>query len=239
MATLLEMCTNVAQRIPLKAPTSIIGSTHPDAMLLLQLANEEGYESAQRYTWNVLKGFHTFTTVATAAQGTASIPSDFDRFVAETFFNRTSKRPVAGPIDDTEWAEINASLLTPTDPSFIRVGTQLYVSPTPTAGDTMAYTYIKKNWICANSGTCYDSFQSDDDEPLLNSDVFQMGILWRWKQHKGLPYEADQFTYEKWMMNRMLNDGGKRRLQLADVSPAPATRRGRAGMNDYNTIPTS
>jgi hypothetical protein len=39
----------------------------------------------------------TFVTTATTIQANA-IPADFDRFIPNSFFNRTTRRPIIGPV---------------------------------------------------------------------------------------------------------------------------------------------
>jgi hypothetical protein len=69
---------------------------------LLGLAQQEGKELARRHTWQRSSRKQTFTATATETQSTA-IPSDFDRFIDETMFNRTRKRHVYGPLNPQEW----------------------------------------------------------------------------------------------------------------------------------------
>jgi hypothetical protein len=86
--SLLTLCQGAARQLNVAVPTSIVGNTgNETAMLLLRLASEEGFSLMRRYPWQVLTSEQTFTTVAADAQ-TNAIPTDYDRMIPETMFNR-------------------------------------------------------------------------------------------------------------------------------------------------------
>ena len=68
--SLLSICQAVASRIPVAAPTSIVGNTDETAMLLLSLANEAGESLARKPDggWVDMIREYDFTTAAVAQQ---------------------------------------------------------------------------------------------------------------------------------------------------------------------------
>src|ERR1051326_6742553 len=117
--SLITIIQDACADLSLPQPTSVVGNSTGHAPLLLRLAKEELNSLATRYEWQALRAENTFSATATAVQVTASaIPVDFDRMVNESFFNRTSKRRVYGPLAAEDWQNIQAHTIVLVDPSY-------------------------------------------------------------------------------------------------------------------------
>lgn len=233
--SLLTICQGAARKLSLVVPSTIVSATtNKDAMLLLELAQEEGFELSRRANWSALRTEYTFTSVAADSQ-TSSIPSDFSFMVIETFYDRTSRREVFGPITPQEWQVYKSNLIVPSDPHWIQRGSTLLMSPLQSAGHTMAYEYISTNWARSAGGAAQSTWLADSDTHIWSSDEFlKRGIIWRWKKHKGLAFEEERESYERMIADEIMRDGGARRIYTnARIGSVP---RGKAGMQDYNTI---
>lgn len=236
MATLLEMCQDIADDLSIDRPVSVVANTDdPDAMLLLTIARMEGRSLSWRAHWDVLIREQTFTTTAAAVQANA-IPSDFSRIIPETVFNRTQRRELYGPVGAQEWQQIQAGLIIAIDPCYRRRAGDLLISPTPAAGETIAFEYITTHWCEDATGTGQTTFAADSDVPRLDSEIFKAGMIWRWRKRKGLPFEDERLDYERMVVEAILNDGGKPRLNTGHIGGQIVKARGRAQMNDFNTI---
>lgn len=234
--SLLSICQDAARELPIAVPSTVASATDDnDAQLLMRLARKEGYELSRRANWTALRKEHSFTTVAQESQ-TGSIPSDLSHFVEETMFNRSLRRPVLGPITPQEWQEHKSSLSVAVDPHFIVRGSTMLFTPVPGAGESIYYEYISNRWAISGDGTPKATFTDDNDTHIWKSDeILVLGVIWRWRKHKGLPFQEDLFEYERIVADEIMRDGGKRRIQLNDR--IGIVRRGRAQMTDYNTIP--
>lgn len=221
--SLLTIVQNAAARVGVPQPSAVIGQT--DAVMFLAVAQQEGIDLARRHNWSALTTEKTFTSVATAAQ-TSAIPTDFDRIVNGTFFNRTKTREVSGPLTSQEWQEIQGRLSTLVYEAYRIRGTSLLITPTPTAGWTMAYEYISKNW-CTNAAgsTGRTAWAADDDVGVLDEELMTLGVTWRWLRAKGLDYGEAFAAYEVAVKSLMGRDGGSRILSL---NPSPDRRVPRA-----------
>ena len=104
---MLTIICDVAGRLSLPQPTAVVKSTDKQVVQLLALANEEGRSLAGRHPWQALVEEQTFTTTASPAQG-AALPADLDRFIPNSFFNRSTRRPMTGPITPRQWQWIQA-----------------------------------------------------------------------------------------------------------------------------------
>jgi hypothetical protein len=55
--------------------------------------------------------------------------------------------------------------------------------------------YITKNIAKDSSGTPIPRFTQDSDEPLVEEDIIELGLTWRWRQKKGLDYTAEMAEF--------------------------------------------
>ncbi len=212
--SLLSIIQNVADRVGVVRPTSVINSSDQQVLTLLGLAQEEGKDLAKRHTWQALQAEHTFST----ADGTASyaLPSGFDALIKDTVFNRTRRRRMQGDLTPGQWQETQASLVTMVNPAFRIRGSLFYISPTPSAVETVAYEYVSLNWCQSNTSTGQSAWAADTDTGILNEELMTLGIKWRWKSAKGLDYAEDFTTYEARVNKAILDDGARVRIDTSN-----------------------
>jgi hypothetical protein len=217
--TLLALCQEVSGRLGLETLSSVASSTNQTARRLFRLSNASGRALARRADWQVMRKEHTFLTVAQYEQTNGDLPDDFDRYVQETGFNRTSTRPLAGPLTPQEWQQTQSltANIAPTDSIYIR-GNVIYITPAPAAGETVAFEYMSKYWVetaASTTGADATSFANDTDETVLDEEMITLDILWRYTQSRGLPYAEDFRSAELMIADRISRDGiGKRRMQM-------------------------
>ncbi len=208
MADLLSIVQRACRLLSIPVPTEVVGSTDTQVQQLYALANEEGDELAGAYDWQIMRRQHLFDTVASAVQSSA-IPSDLDHFIANSFFNRTTMRYMYGPITPQEWQAIQAQpQLNRVFLAFVERDGQFLVTPTPGAGQTIAYEYITTHWAKSALGVPQREFLADTDETYLDDKLFPLGLRWRFLKSKGLDYAEDFRTYQSEKTQRMARDGG-------------------------------
>ena len=201
MANLLNITNAIADEIGFQRPVTIISNNDDDARQLLQLSNREGRNLVKAADWTILQRVHTFST----ASGTDEydLPDDYSRLLRETEWNRSTARPMRGPVNPQEWQTIKSGLLgggVVNDRFRIFRGTttttrKIYIDPTPTSTETIAFEYISSGWLSnAAQDTTYTSWQVDTDILILDEDLLVLGSIVRWKRSKGLDFtsEADE-----------------------------------------------
>lgn len=216
--SLLTIVQGACARLPITTiPTVVTTSTDNTVLGLYYLAQQEGKELARRCAWKALTAEKTFTTVATAAQ-TSALASDYDWIIPDTMFNRTTNRRVTGPASPEQWQLTQASLVTHVYPMFRIRGTSLLITPTPTAGDTVAYEYVTKNWCQSSGSTAQSAWAADTDTALLDEELMTLGLVWRWKRSKGLDAVAEFDTYQSEVLKAVMREGVRPRISTdADV----------------------
>lgn len=210
--SILTIVQNAAVKIGVAQPSSVIGNVDKEVIELLAFAQEEAKELSRRHNWQLLRKEKTELTIAAEEQ--TALPSDFDRFVNETFWNRSRKHPLYGPLDAQEWQYCKNWVSSPVTDSFTVRGGKILINPVPAAGETIAYEYITKNVCVDTSGDQKPSFTLDSDTALLDERLIELGVIARFKLAKGLDAMSDVAKYDTQVMLAIGVESPKRRLNL-------------------------
>jgi hypothetical protein len=107
-------------------------------------------------------------------------------------------------------------------------GNDILITPTPAAGETIAYEYISKRWVDTSGIDGVGDkgqFTLDADDPVIDEEVVTLGIVWRFLQRRGLDYSEAMLDYEREFNQAAMRDGGKPRLNMdrgwSDRIPQP------------------
>lgn len=217
MDTLLEIVQEFCRRTGVRVPASIAGSQDTGVLQLMALANEVCELLTDETLWNELKREATFTTVAGEDQGSLDTlaPFGFLGIVAGTIYDRTQKVPLYGPLSPHAWQQQKAFV--PTGPLYryrIR-GNKLLFSPVAVAGHQCAFEYYSNNCIYNPIDDAYKAnFTKDSDTFLLDYKLLLLGLRWKWKEAKGLPYAESYDHFVRAVHNAGGRDGSKPVLNL-------------------------
>jgi hypothetical protein len=226
--SLLTTIQYVCGRTNVPVPATVTGSTDNQVVQMMRLLEEEGNDLARRHPWQAITFEATHTTIAAEDQGAMSTiaSNGFRDIKPDTFWDRSSKLPILGPLSDNQWAAYKGLATTGARYHFRIRGGKILVNPVPPASLSWAFEYTSKNWILGIDGTTYKQyFTLDTDTILLPEDLVLMGLRWRWKKEKGFDYAEDFETYEKQVKDAMGHDGGKAVLCMDGES-----RRARPGI---------
>ena len=216
--SLLTLIQDATDLLALKRPTTVITTSDDQTRQLHAIARQECME-LNRMNWKAMMREHTFVTTATAAQASAR-PSDLDRWVSNSFFNRSTRRPIVGPVTPQTWQALQAS---PQSGRIVlgyreRDGSFL-ITPTPPAGETIAGEYISTKWARnAALDTAYVRWQADSDTSYFDEYLITLGAVWRWRKSKGLPYLEDYTTYTDYKSTKLASDGGSSAIDIVRAS---------------------
>jgi len=151
------------------------------------------------------------------AKDTYDLPSDFDRYIGQTWWDRTNHWRLMGP-DSPQMDQYIRSGIFATGPRrrWRQVGKKpnaWRIWPPPFAGGAPApgalvWEYISKNWVLKVDGTTTDRMTTDTDTPLLDDQLVIMGVKWRMWQIKGFEYAAMQQEYIDAVNAKFASDGG-------------------------------
>ncbi len=160
------------------------------------------------------------TTSSTASMtfGTQdyALPSDFEYFLTQTFWDKTYRWQLLGPLEAQEKNVIKYGI-SPVGPRrrfWIR-NNRMYLNPIPTnITDQIAYDYLSNAWCASSGGTAQTKWTADTDTYSLDEDCFILGLKYRFLRAKGLDYSEEFETYTKAANRVMARDGAGRDLPL-------------------------
>lgn len=182
----IEIAKAVAPSIAIEAPATVVSSSDPNAVKLLQMMNEAGREIAMRADWGALEKVETLSGTGTASA--YPLPADFARLsIGNAVIGAGG--PVRGGLSRDEWLS-----LTPTEgaPRYFRLtGGQISFYPYPALSDPVQVAYQSKHW-CAGG----EAFTADDQEPLVPHELVCRGTIWRWKRSEGQDFSDFLAEYE-------------------------------------------
>lgn len=203
--SLLTLIQNASTRIGQPSPSVVVSATDPTTMQLLALANEEGTELMKWGDWRALRKEKTFTSLAQETQ-TAMVPTDLGAWIDETFWNRSAHRPIYGPISSQQWQAWKAFDAFPVMDVFYFRGANILMQPVPPAGETFAFEYTSNLWCQSSGGTGQSAWAADSDTGVLSERLMTLGIIWRYKQARGLNYDKDEETYRLQVSQELAQD---------------------------------
>jgi hypothetical protein len=210
--TLLTIVQDACDELGINQPSTVIGNADAQVKQLLALSNRGGKVTANRPAsgWQALVQEATFTTVATASQGSVeTIAPNYKYIINQTIWNRDERRPVFGPLTPQDWQLLQASPVTgPWDQFRIRGGNILF-DPVPKAGQTCAFEYVTKQWCESSGGTGQVKWAADDDVARLDEDLLTLDLIWRWRAAKKLDYSEEFAEFERYYADIVARDGTK------------------------------
>lgn len=214
--TLLSIVRSACDLVGMPRPNGVISGSDQTTRTVLALAQREGRALARRWTWSKLRKEHTWVSVAQRVQ-TGSVPADFDRMLNGTLWNRDEQEEVTGPLTAEEWQAQLALVTAPVDACYVFRNGFIELYPSPSAGETFAYEYVSGNWCKSSIGTGQAAWTADDDLPVLDEELHILGIVWRFKQGRGLDYAEDYRLYEDEVRQAIQRDGSRRTIRLAST----------------------
>lgn len=148
--SLLSMLQDAAREIPITVPSVIVSANEQDTQRLLAFAHREGKELRSTYNWPQLQKEGTITTVS--GQASYALPGDFERFIFNTEWDRTSHLEILGPQSPQAWQFRKSGMVSSSPRYRFRVkgvaDKRVFIDPTPSSsGSTLVFEYISTNWI--------------------------------------------------------------------------------------------
>lgn len=208
--TFLAMIQGVCRRVGHPPPTVAFAATDTTTQRLVALADDEGRDLLRYGDWRVLRKTHTFTTTATESQTGTPIPTDLGGFIDGTIWNRTTKQTIQ-QLDAEQWHYYKARTSFPFEHAFYLEGATWLQQPVPPAGQTQAYGYRSTYFCQSSGGTKQAAWAADTDTGVLSEHLMVLGITWRFKQSRGLDWQADYDQY-KWRVDDELAKDQPRRI---------------------------
>lgn len=201
MPTVAEVMDKVARECRASVPTDWVAATLPTYMELKDLLSETADDLLERVDWP--DPISKDTTITGDGSETYSLPSDFKRLtrddlaVYETTTTRRAGIPVATRGAWTHLEEMGSAGAS----RFYRLsgdeenGHEISFFQDLATGDEVIVSYVSRNWLTI-AGTGGYAWTDTSAILLFPRRLIEMGVSWRFRQRKGLPYIAKMNEYE-------------------------------------------
>lgn len=165
-------------------PGDIFGVVDANTVLLRTLLTRAGQKLVSDYNWQFLEREHVVTT--TVGETHYPLPADFDRFVQDADWNRTTRLPVVGSLTEPEWQMLKARQLQGTTFTMLfRIrDDHIEFYNTPSTVQTIVFPYVSRGWVRRGDDTLADNVQYDDDVCLFDTQLLQAALRLEWDTEK-------------------------------------------------------
>jgi hypothetical protein len=159
----------------------------------------------------------------TFTKDTFDIPTDFDRYIDQTQWDRRFQWELIGP-QSPQADQQQRSGIVAFGPrrKYRQVGRRpsaFRIWPPPSASGeypgTLVWEYISNQWVNKSDSTFASTLTANDDETVFPDGLLVLGIKWRFWQAKGFAYADRQAEYIDWLNRESARDGGQRPIGLS------------------------
>jgi len=210
--SILDVAKYVAPRIGLDVPTQFMASTDREMVELQELARDTATMIAQGTQWQKLSGLATITGDGVTEDW--DLPEDFDWMPdGNQIWSTRIQTPLTKVMTQDEWLEklirLNSSVLN----EWIIYGGQLHIRLALASAEIAKYFYQSNNYVLSGS-TPQANFTADTETFRLDERLLKLGMIWRWKADKGVPYGEHLEDYETLKAQLIARDRGGTMLRV-------------------------
>jgi hypothetical protein len=166
----------------------------------------------------------TLTQAATASgtgvtlnfgQTIYSLPSDFDRQIDRTHYDKSKRWEMLGPETPQQWEFLKSSYIS-TGPRmrYRFIGDKFQIWPSISTNEYIGYEYVSNGWV-NQSTTPISSFAADTDTCIFPDRLMVTGLKLRFFEVKGFDTVAFYRDFMNQLQIAKSNDGGAQTLSLA------------------------
>lgn len=160
-------------------------------------------------------------TQFTFGQANYPLPSDYDRTVNKTMYNKTNRWSVIGPKSAQEWQWIKASYITTGPRMRYRImGNEFVVWPAAYGANVvLGFEYQSNSWVVSSSGTPQTKALNDTDTFLFPDRLLVLGTKMKYFEIKGFDTTTLYADYMRELSKFKAQDAGADTLSMAPRYP--------------------
>jgi len=180
---------------------------------------------------NTVTGAHSLTLSQAAttsgvytlyfSQAKYPLPSDWDRQVDRTHYDKSKRWEMLGPTDAQQWQFLKSSYISTGPRIRYRIlGGYFQVWPAMNTDEYLGFEYMSNQWATSSAGVTQSSFLADSDTCIFPDRLMVTALKKKYFEIKG--FDATAFTrdYLQQLSFAKANDSGSATLSLA---PVPST----------------
>ena len=165
-------------------------------------------------------GVGTFTF----GQSDYPLPTDYQRPIDNTMWDRSRFWSMRGPQSPQQWQLYKSSVIGRASIQrrfrFREIGgaPHFSVDPVPTDnGSNLVFEYVSNAWCKSSGGTPQTMWEADTDVGILDEYLLTLGVRWRMLRRLGFSYQEELDEYERQVSKAMAKDGGQ---AILDMTPS-------------------
>lgn len=211
--TLFAICQDILKETKSSfTPNAIITNGDDVSQQILQAVKISIVELSRNYQWQELQKEYNFSSVE--LQENYNLPSDFDRMINDTFWNKTQCLNLIGPATPEKWRMLKNTIVAgATIQNYFRIrNNQILIHSVPTTIENYVFEYISKNIVKSAANVEQATFLADTDSPIIDEYIVRLDAGWRWLKMNGRPYAEDQNLANKAVIERIKINGSRARI---------------------------
>lgn len=188
MATsILTLVQDFTEKMGLPTPTALVGSNEKSVKQYRSIVRDT-INDLLEYSWQEQTLRATFTSLAAQNQGalTTIFGAGYFSLVPDSLWNATRRMRIFGPVSEQVWQALQALPAAGPEWQCWVSNTNLYITPTMVAGDTLSGIYRTKYGVTDSTGvTAKERVTVDSDLLLFPDNVFNKMFEAKWQKQKG------------------------------------------------------
>lgn len=205
--TILAIIQRAAPKIGLTTPAAIFSATDATAVELAAIANEVMERIVRAHDWSRLKLEHQM--IGDGASVGYSLPADYLRMPKDgRVWSMVDRAPLTAVQNGDDWLRLSVEDAGRIRPAWIILNGQMQFAPAPVDGDVLRFLYVSRFAVTDEAGGLKTAFTADTDAFVLDARVLELGMIWEWRNRKGLPYAEDMATAETALAQAISDDAG-------------------------------
>jgi len=143
------------------------------------------------------------------------LPSDFDRQIDRTHYDKSKRWEMLGPETAQQWEFLKSSYIS-TGPRmrYRFIGGNFQIWPNITTNEYLGYEYVSNGWVNQTT-TPQSSFTADTDTCIFPDRLMVLGLKLRFFEVKGFDSTAYYRDFYQQLNVAKANDGGSMTLSMA------------------------
>lgn len=207
---LLNICQSILKETKSASiPASIINNVEDSATQIFEAVKVATTELIRNYQWQELIKENNFYGVIN--QDSYDLPSDFDRFVDETFWNVTQGFKIIGPLSALDWANLKNYMVNQTNvvEYFTIRNNKIYLLTAPISNDNYSFNYISNKGIKDTAGVFKKDWTLDTDTIAIDPYILRLDATWRFLDMQGRAYGEKQRSANLAISERVKSNGSR------------------------------
>jgi hypothetical protein len=177
---------------------------------------------------NTVTGAHTLTLSQAAtqtgvftlyfSQAKYPLPSDWDRQIDRTHYDKSKRWEMLGPTDAQQWQFLKSSYISTGPRIRYRIlGGYFQVWPAMNTDEYLGFEYMSNQWATSSAGVTQSSFLADSDTCIFPDRLMVTALKKKYFEIKGFDSTAFTRDYLQQLSFAKANDSGSATLSFAPV----------------------